>query len=73
MGRRSMSFDATIQDATLSSVESTIAHQLGRTPVEVIVITKSASSAVYRGTTAWDGTNIYLLASATTSARLLIF
>jgi hypothetical protein len=73
MGRRALSYDATVQDAVVEASETTIAHQLGRTPQEVFVITKSASATVYRGSTAWDGTNIYIQASATVSARLLIF
>ena len=73
MGRRALAYDATIQDVSVNVAETTVAHQLGRTPVEAFVLTISTPTSVYRGTTAWDGTNIYIQASVATSARLLIF
>ena len=70
------SFDAEIIDVTANSTantESAVAHTLGRVPLEAFVIWRSQDSVLYRGTTAWTTTNIYVRASvASTTMRLWI-
>jgi len=54
--------------------EDTIAHGLGRTPVGYVVVCKDKAGDVYKGTTAWDGTNIYLKCSiASVAVTILVF
>lgn len=53
-----------VTDSGTATVEFTIAHGLGRVPVGYIVISINKNTTVYRGTTAWNSTNIYLACSA---------
>ncbi len=62
-----------IVDAGVTTAQTTIAHNLSRTPLEVFVLDRDAGATVFRGSTAWNGTNIFLQASAVVTARLLIF
>lgn len=63
----------TVSDVAITTSETTIAHNLGRTPLDGIVIKKNGSANIYRGTTAWTSSNIYLIASAAVTATLVIF
>ena len=57
-----------------ANTEDTVAHALGRTPVDVWVGTPDKSAVIYRGTTTWTSTNIYLKASAATvTVNVLVF
>ena len=57
-----------------ADTEFTVAHGLDRTPVEAFVVLINEGGVVYRGTTAWDGTNIYLRTNtANTLFTLLVF
>ena len=40
--------------------EDTIAHTLGSIPVGYIVISQNKAASLYRGSSAWDNTKIYL-------------
>ena len=58
----------------VANTEDTVAHALGRTPVDVWVGTPDKSAVIYKGTTTWTSTNIYLKASAATvTVNLLVF
>lgn len=50
-----------------------IAHNLGRVAVDGIVIRQTAAGSVFRGTTAWNGTNIYLTGSVAMTVRFYVF
>lgn len=55
-----------IQYATnaAADTEDTIAHSLGVIPIGVIVMVPPQAGFIYKGTTAWTTTNIYLKCSA---------
>ena len=54
--------------------ENTIAHELGRVPVGYIVVSVDKAAVLYKGTTAWTSTNIYLKCNvASTAYTILIF
>ncbi|MCE5199812.1 MAG: hypothetical protein ABFD54_08895 [Armatimonadota bacterium] len=69
--------DAIYQNYTTNATpdtEDTIAHGLGRTPVGFVVVSIDKAGMVYKGVTAWDGTNLYLKCSITSaSVTILIF
>lgn len=66
-------FDLTVVEATINATETTVAHGLGRTPKEAFVTRRGFSGTVYRGSTAWDDTNIYVTGSVQVLVRLIIF
>jgi hypothetical protein len=70
---KSPSFNAHTVDATVGTAETTIAHTLGRAPLDGFIINRSGSGNVFRGATAWTSTNIYLTASASVTVTLLLF
>jgi len=70
---KSASLNATWIDVTVKTTETTIAHNLSRTPVEAFVLRLTSGGKIYRSTTTWDGTNIYLKADVKVLARILIF
>ena len=70
---KAVNFDATILDTSVGTSETTIAHELGRTPQEAFIISRNASSNVFRGATAWNGTNIFLTASASVAISIIVF
>ena len=61
-----------VVDALIESTETTIAHGLSRTPLEAFVLDRDTGTTVFRGSTSWNSTNIFLQAGAQTNARLLI-
>ena len=68
-------FDAEIIDVTsggTADTEFTVTHTLSRVPLEAFTIWKSLGMIVYRGTTAWTSTTIYLR-SGTVSATFRIW
>jgi len=69
---KSSSLMGQILDATITSSETTVAHSLGRVAKEAFVLQRGAAQTVFRSSTAWDVTNIYLKASGTILVRLLI-
>ncbi len=69
---KSTNLAAQLQDATVTSSETTVPHNLGRIAQEAFVVQRGAAQTVYRGPTAWDVNNIYLQASGTILVRLLI-
>lgn len=70
---KSPHLNGTIIDAAVSAgVEATIAHGLDRTPQEAFILGRPTANNVYRGTTAWGATNIYLQADAAVTVRLLV-
>ena len=76
-GRRALNIDAVwvayVSNA-VANTEDTVAHNLGRTPVGVFVGLPNANAVIYSGPTAWNGTNIFLRASAATvTVSLLVF
>ena len=59
-------FAADSVDFTSSSTadaETTVAHSLGRVPLEAFVTWRSGNANLYRATTVWDATNIYVKSS----------
>ncbi len=62
-----------VDDAAIGTTETTISHSLGRAPLEGFVIDRNANANIYRGTTTWTSSNIYLIASASVTATLIIF
>ena len=70
---KSTNLNATWIDVTVGTLETTIAHNLGRIPADAFILRRNSAGKVYRSTTAWDVTNIYLKASSGVLARLLIF
>ena len=76
-GRRCLNIDAVWVNYVSNAVadtEDTVAHNLGRTPVGIFVSAPDKSAVIYRGSTAWDATNVYLKSTAvTTTADILVF
>ena len=57
-----------------AGTESAVAHGLGRTPSDFLVGSQDKAGTIYKGTTAWDATNIYVRGSvASITAKLYIF
>ena len=72
---RSTSFNADIVRTYFpaADTEITVTHGLNRVPLAAFVIDLSANSRVYKGTTAWTTTSIFLRASAaSTLATVLV-
>ena len=65
--------DTRLINVNVATSETTIAHSLGRTPVDGFIVTRTSGANVFRGTTPWTSTNIYLQASAAVGIALLIF
>ena len=70
---KAVNFDATILDTTVGTSETTIAHELDRTPQEAFIISRGASANVFRGSTVWNSTNIFLTASASVAVSIVVF
>ena len=60
-------------DVAVGTTETTVAHTLGRTPVEAFIVNRSSSGVVFRGATAWNASNIFLQASASVTVTILLF
>lgn len=56
-----------------ANTDASVAHGLGRVPVGYIIIGLSAALTVYDGVGANTTTNLFLRASATGTARLLVY
>ena len=57
-----------------ANTEDTIAHLLGRVPVGVLASLPDKAAVLYKGTTAWTSTNIYVKTSVATVAwNVMIF
>lgn len=56
----------------LTPNQTTISHSLNKVPIGFLVINANAAANVYSGTFAWTKSNIYLAASATVTASLVI-
>lgn len=62
----------TLTTSGTPDAENTKAHTLGRTPLGYIVLSQDKAASIYKGTTAWDATNIYLKATvASVALRIL--
>ena len=58
----------------VANTEDTVAHSLGRIPIDMWVGLPDKSAVIYRGPTAWTSTNIFLRASAATvTVNILVF
>jgi hypothetical protein len=70
-------FDAKWQVFTsngTANTEDTVAHKLGRVPVGVFAGLPDKAAVLYKGTTAWTSTNIYLKTSVATVAwNIMVF
>jgi hypothetical protein len=54
--------------------ENTIAHDLGKVPTDIVITSVNKAAVVYKGTTAWTNTNVYLKVNvATVAVRAYIF
>ena len=69
---KSPSFDSQVFDAAVGIAETTIAHDLGRVPLDAFILNRTTTGIVYRGPTAWSRTSIFLRASTATTVRLLL-
>lgn len=58
----------------VANTEDTVPHTLGRIPVAMLVSIPNKAAILYRGTTAWTETNIYLKTSvASTTWNIMVF
>ena len=75
MSSKSTHFDFHVLDATVTtSSELAITHDLGRKPADGFVVASAGNSTIFRGSTAWTDTTIYLQATGSdTAIRLVIF
>lgn len=48
---------------TTADTDFSVTHDLGRTPVELFVLSRSEATRVYRGSVAWSSTAISLRAN----------
>ena len=76
-GKRPMNVDAMwvqyVSNA-VANTEDTVAHNLGRIPVELWIGLPDKSAEIYKGTTAFTKDNIFLKASAATvTVNLIVF
>ena len=76
-GRRCLNIDAVwvryVSNGT-ANTEDTVAHNLGRIPVGLWVSAPDKGAVIYKGTTAWTATNVYLKATVlTVTVDLLLF
>ncbi len=54
--------------------ENTIAHGLGKVPTGYIIYSLDKASSVYKGSTAWTSTNIYLKVNvASVAVKIIVF
>lgn len=58
---------------TAAATDYAVVHSLGRVPTGYIICSTSASMNVYTGSSAWTTSTIYLRASATGTALVLVF
>ena len=76
-GRKAYNFDAVWVAYTSNgsaNTEDTVAHNLGRVPLGILVGVADVTGIVYSGPTAFTSTNIFLQASvATLTVNLLVF
>lgn len=56
----------------VAGTEDTIAHSLGKVPHHYIVTSVDKAAVIYRGTTAFTSTNVYLKSSVATTAVKII-
>lgn len=56
----------------VGTAETEIAHSLGRVPLDGFVLNRNAGARVWRGSTAWTSSAIYLQASASVQIVLMI-
>ena len=52
--------------------DETVAHTLGRTPVDGFILNRSGYANIYRGTTTWTGTDIYLRSTFAVNGFILL-
>lgn len=55
-----------------SGVELGVEHTLGIVPIGYQVISRDASAVIYNGTSQWNGSRIYLIASANVIADIIV-
>lgn len=58
---------------SLADTDTALAHGLNRVPVGYIVVSKSAATVVYNGSSAWTSTLIYLRANVAATIKLFVF
>mgnify|MGYP001610293213 CR=1 FL=1 len=76
-GRRALNVDAVwvrYVSNGVANTEDTVAHNLSRVPLGLWVSVPDVSAVIYKGTTIWTSTNVFLRASAATvTVDLLLF
>jgi len=70
---KSPSLNAQILDGTVTTSETTVDHLLGRVPQDAFIINRAGSGNVFRGTTVWSSTQIFLQASTSITVTILLF
>jgi len=55
-----------------TGADETVGHDLGRVPVDGFVLVRASSGNVYKGTTPWSSTQIFLRASASVSGIMFL-
>lgn len=76
MSSKSRSFNAHILVACLNGNifgDVSFEHDLGRIPLEAFILSKGANQTIWRGTTAWTSTTIYLRSAVDGCVALLLF
>lgn len=70
-GRNINGWAATVVTPGAPDTEFAVPHGLGRIPIGFLVMSRSVSGNVYKSTTAWTTTNIYLKDSAVSDTLVL--
>lgn len=71
---RSTSFDGHWTEVIIGVAETTVPHDLGRVPLDGIIFRRTSGSTIFRGSTAWTATDVYLQASTeATLIRIVLF
>ncbi len=61
-----------VVDIILSTTTATINHNLGKIPYGFLVLNQDANANIWSASFAWTDSSIYLVASATVTARIMI-
>ena len=70
---RAVNLNLVVISASIGTGETTVEHGLGRIPLDGFIVDRLVATKIYRGPTAWDGTNVYLRADVTGTVTLVLF
>lgn len=64
----------TFTSSATPDAENTVAHTLGKVPTGYLVYSVNKAAVVYKGSTSWSASNIYLKVNvASTEVKVIIF